>query len=52
MLNKLIFLQHGGQIPTTQVSSNINPFIGLVVSIILVGLLIGLWTLFTKKKSI
>jgi len=55
MLNKLIFLHHGGgtvAIPGQTVPAGASPIPAITLAIVAIAILVGLWILFTKKRSI
>ena len=53
MLDKIIFLNHGGgTLPVNAVAPGTSPLIGIVIVAVLLAVIIGLWVLLTRKKSI
>jgi len=55
MLNKLIFLHHGGgtvTIPGQAVPVGTSPLPAIILTVVVISIFIGLWIFFTRKKLI
>lgn len=55
LIDKLLFLNHGGgtvTIPGQAVPAGVSPLNAIIAVIVLLAIGVGLWILFTRKKSI
>jgi len=54
MINILLFLNHGGKvgIQSQQVPAGTSPIPAIIIAVIFIAIIVGLWILLSKKKTI